>query len=236
MEVIGNMATLPTLATSGALPKSGPFPPPALPGFLGTTSLSATPHGPARPSRASGWETRLPPLGFPVLRGPSLCRHAVAITPVATREGMKSFPRITSRLRPSPSLCWVGCHIECFEACSAFTHVTACLLAGSLKRPFPSKASTVSLPPLPLRLLPAGTTSCRVGIAPTERSRLGTAHKGDIHHSEMRKGPFCLFSSGSRFCAYALNFCLQCARFALRCHVTICFVVNSQADGPFAVR
>jgi hypothetical protein len=33
-------------------------------------------------------------------------------------------------------------------------------------------------------LLPAGTTSCRVGIAPTEMSRLGTAHKGDIHHSE----------------------------------------------------
>jgi hypothetical protein len=31
-------------------------------------------------------------------------------------------------------------------------------------------------------LLPAGTTSCRVGIAPTERSRLGTAHKGDIIH------------------------------------------------------
>ena len=71
------------------------------------------------------------------MRGPSLCRHAVAITPVATREGLKSFPLSTSRLRPSPSLCWVGCHIECFEACSAFTHVTACLLAESLKRPFP---------------------------------------------------------------------------------------------------
>jgi hypothetical protein len=37
-------------------PKSGPFPPPALPGFYGTTSLSATPHGPACPSRASGWQ------------------------------------------------------------------------------------------------------------------------------------------------------------------------------------
>jgi len=51
------MATLPTLATSGALPKSGPFPPPTLLGFSGTTSLSATPHGPACPSRASGQVT-----------------------------------------------------------------------------------------------------------------------------------------------------------------------------------
>jgi hypothetical protein len=29
-----------------------------------------------------------------------------------------------------------------------------------------------SLPPPPLRLLPAGTTSCRVGISPTENPNL----------------------------------------------------------------
>src|SRR5579863_4567315 len=33
----------------------GPFPPPALPGFLGTTDLSATLCRPACPSRAAGW-------------------------------------------------------------------------------------------------------------------------------------------------------------------------------------
>ena len=65
---------------------------------------------------------------------------------------------VTQRRRPSPSLGWVGSRIDCFEACSAFTHVTACLLAESPKRPFPSKASAVSLPPRPLRLLPAGAT------------------------------------------------------------------------------
>ncbi len=32
----------------------GPFPRPALPGVDGTTGLSATPGGPAYPSRASG--------------------------------------------------------------------------------------------------------------------------------------------------------------------------------------
>src|SRR5271166_5224108 len=49
----------------------GPFPPPELPGFRGTTNLSATPERPACPSRASGWSCHLRPnhaLGLPVLR------------------------------------------------------------------------------------------------------------------------------------------------------------------------
>jgi len=48
---------------------SGPFPRPALPGVRGTTSLSATPPGPACPSRASGWRSRASAeLGFPCCR------------------------------------------------------------------------------------------------------------------------------------------------------------------------
>ena len=35
--------------------------------------------------------------------------------------------------RPSPHYCRVGSHIGVFEACSAFTHVSACMLAGSPK-------------------------------------------------------------------------------------------------------
>ena len=50
------------LSPSQACPKSGPFPPPALPGFTGTTSLSATPYGPACPSRVAGW-CAPPPFG-----------------------------------------------------------------------------------------------------------------------------------------------------------------------------
>src|SRR6266516_2540187 len=41
---------------------------------------------------------------------------------------------------------------------------------------FASKAPTASLPPLPFRLLPAGTTSCRTGLSPAEDQRLFTAH------------------------------------------------------------
>ena len=52
-------ANLPALMPLGTLVlNSGPFPPPELPGFHGTTSLSATPFGPACPSRASGWRSR----------------------------------------------------------------------------------------------------------------------------------------------------------------------------------
>jgi hypothetical protein len=57
---------------------SGPLPPPALPGVLGTAGLSATPGGPACPSRASGCGplTRTA-WGFPCRVGSPLrtCRH-----------------------------------------------------------------------------------------------------------------------------------------------------------------
>jgi hypothetical protein len=60
------------------------------------------------------------------------------------------------RHRPSPE-CWrVGTCIALFEACSAFTRVTACTLAESPSRPSTPKASTVSLPLPLLRLLPGG--------------------------------------------------------------------------------
>ena len=78
-----------------------------------------------------------------------------------------SLPRYGSR---------VGPRIDLFEACSAFTRVTACTLA--LPPYFVAripKASTVSLPPQLLRLLPAGA-SRRVGLSPTGKRRLLTAH------------------------------------------------------------
>jgi hypothetical protein len=150
------MATLLTLAASPALPKSGPFPPPALPGFVGTTSLSATPHGPACPSRASGWQDALPPLGLPVLRAISLCRHAVATTPAGS-WGMMSFNSPTTAAFPEilpGRLPHLGLSRP---AQRSLALRPACSLSRQ-KRPVASKAPTISLPPSPLRLLPAGTT------------------------------------------------------------------------------
>ena len=48
-----------------SLSNQGPFPPSALPGFLSTMGLSATPTGPACPSRASGWRVPRRRRGFP---------------------------------------------------------------------------------------------------------------------------------------------------------------------------
>ena len=56
-ELIGCPISRPSLLPALIL-NQGPFPPPALPGFIGTTSLSATPQRPALPSRASGWSSR----------------------------------------------------------------------------------------------------------------------------------------------------------------------------------
>src|SRR5271169_4042658 len=70
----------------------------------------------------------------------------------------------------------VGLHIVLFEACSAFTRVAACTLARSpyFVTCYP-KASDISSPPCLLRLLPAGANR-RVGLAPTGKRRLVTAH------------------------------------------------------------
>src|SRR5262245_11169527 len=59
-----------------------------------------------------------------------------------------------------------------FGACTAFTCVTAYMLAKSPKRPSTSKAPAASLLLPLLRLLPAERTSSRVGLSPTVDQRL----------------------------------------------------------------
>ena len=148
------------------------FPPPALPGFRGTANLSATPRRPACPSRASGWSSLTTPWGFPCcVRFP--CVHAAASTPVqqlgvifAHSPSRISLPRYGSR---------VGLHIDLFEACSAFTRVAACTLALSpirdtLIEGFSHFVTSMTAP------IASGWSDCRVGLAPTGKRRLCTAH------------------------------------------------------------
>src|SRR5262249_59712504 len=60
--------------------RSGPFPPPELPGLNGTADLSASPGRPACPSRVSGGSSLTALWGLPCcVRFP--CVHAVATTP-----------------------------------------------------------------------------------------------------------------------------------------------------------
>ena len=108
-----------------------------------------------------------------VATGP-LCLHAVANTPAGPMETCSL--RRFHRLRPSPNRRRVSPCITLFEACSAFTHVTACMLAESPMRPSTPKASAASLPPPLLRLLPGGTNQFPGGFTPAVDQRLFTAH------------------------------------------------------------
>ena len=64
-----------------------------------------------------------------------------------------------------------------FEACSAFTHVTACMLTESPMRPSTPKASAASLPPPLLRLLPGGANESKIEIRePLQQIRRGVVN------------------------------------------------------------
>src|SRR5215216_732863 len=69
----------------------------------------------------------------------------------------------------------VGLRIVLFEACSAFTRVAACTLARSpirdpLTRGFSHFVASMTAP------VASGWSGCRVGLAPTGKRRLSTAH------------------------------------------------------------
>ena len=112
--------------------------------------------------------------GLPVFRSISSSMHAGATTPaepldaVALPSNDHGLPQKPAGSASAPSL---------FEACSAFTHVPACMVAKSPKVTRFQSISTHSLPPAPLWLLPAERPIGRVGFAPTGDRRL-SRHTG----------------------------------------------------------
>src|SRR5436309_5400180 len=50
-------------------------------------------------------------------------------SPIPRWDCLVSIAHVSSQLRPSPCLSRFGSHIRVFEACSAFTRVTACMRA-----------------------------------------------------------------------------------------------------------
>src|SRR6202521_2040591 len=117
-------------------------------------------------------------LGLPVLRTLSLCtccRHypgaASGRTASLTSPSRVSLPRKGRR---------GGLRIVLFEACSAFTRVTACTLAPSpirdaLSEGFSHFVTSMTAPGA------SGWRVCRVGLAPTGKRRLVTAHTHNGH-------------------------------------------------------
>jgi hypothetical protein len=122
-------------------------------------------------------------MGLPVLRTLSLCtccRHypgaAAGRTLRSASPSRISLPRKGRR---------VGLRIVLFEACSAFTRVTACTLALSpirdtLTEGFSHFVSSMTAP------VASGWSGCRVGLAPTGKRRLSTAHTRTGHRVAQR--------------------------------------------------
>src|SRR5258705_5726424 len=82
----------------------------------------------------------------------------------------------------------VGLRIVLFEACSAFTRVTACTLAPSpirdaLSEGFSHFVTSIAAP------VASGWSGCRVGLAPTGKRRLVTAHTLLGHRPARRQAP-----------------------------------------------
>jgi hypothetical protein len=112
-------------------------------------------------------------LGLPVFRAPALCtccRHY----PGAASGHITSL--ISSRRSSLPRKgCRVGLRIVLFEACSVFTRVAACILAlppirDTLIEGFSHFVTSMTAP------IASDWSGCRVGLAPTGKRRLVTAH------------------------------------------------------------
>src|SRR4029077_11038602 len=114
-------------------------------------------------------------LGSPVLRALSLCRHAVAITPVGpSGAGSLALPPTSAFPVPLPG------RLPRYDFRGLLgVHSRYGLPArGAAWRPCASKASAVSLPPLPLRLLPAGAKVAGWELHPLKSAALARRTKG----------------------------------------------------------
>ena len=117
-------------------------------------------------------------LGLPVFRALSLCtcrRHYPGAASGCTASLISS-----RRISLPRKGCRVGLRIVLFEDCSAFTRVAACTLALSpirdtLIEGFSHFVTSMTAP------IASGWSDCRVGLAPTGKRRLFTAHAKSGH-------------------------------------------------------
>ena len=85
---------------------------------------------------------------------------------------MVRFAHSPLQVQPSPKFRRVGFHITYFEACSAFTHVTACMLAKFLYRTLYTRGFSRFVTSTTAPIATGWSESCRAGFAPAERQRL----------------------------------------------------------------
>src|SRR6202790_1239222 len=147
-------------------------------------NLSYSPGRPARPSRASGWSSLTTPWGLPCcVRFP--CVHAVATTP-AQRLGV-SLCSFTHPYQPSPKgLSGRPAHRPFRGLLGVYSryglHTRAVTVyRDTLTRGFSHFVTSMTAP------VASGWSGCRVGLTPTGKRRLCTAHTP----SRRRAGSLC---------------------------------------------
>ena len=93
-----------------------------------------------------------------------------------------SLPRIGDR---------VGLRNDLFEDCSVFTHVTACTLAESPKVTRYIEGFSYFVTSITAPIASGWSENCRVGLSPTGKRRLSTAHTqpGPLANAYIRKDP-----------------------------------------------
>jgi len=110
------------------------------------------------------------------------------LSPLPRRSGwVVDFARYPSHVSLPRKGCRVGLRIVLFEACSAFTRVTACTLAlppirGTHSEGFSYFVTSIAAP------VASGWSGCRVGLAPTGKRRLRTAHTRCGHADRLFSG------------------------------------------------
>src|SRR6266436_2863227 len=98
------------------------------------------------------------------------------LSPLPRRSGWAyHFARSPRRISLPRKGCRVGLRIVLFEACSAFTRVTACTLALSPIRDTHSEGFSYFVTSIAAPVA-SGWSGRRVGFAPTGKRRLVTAH------------------------------------------------------------
>jgi hypothetical protein len=121
-------------------------------------------------------------LGLPVLRTLSLCTCCRHYPGTAAGRTLRSTS--PSRISLPRKGCRVGLRSVLFEICSAFTRVTACTLALSPIRDTHSEGFSYLVTSIAAPVA-SGWSGCRVGLAPTGKRRLVTAHTHLRHPNEL---------------------------------------------------
>ena len=152
--------------SSKAHQKSGSFPPPALPSFVGRTTLSDS-RSVRRQMRR--WSCELQPKRA----SPDYPSHPSSVPCHIPRRTERVRASIASPFtRPSPLLRRVGVRIFTFEACSGFTRVTARWIAQPPKAAFVTRLQPGWSPNQAARQLPDQSTTLWVEPSSTGVTRL----------------------------------------------------------------